>query len=84
MRISARLDADRSRKLEALQEATNLATSEILKRALDMYFEKLSRKSAPKIFDRHGFVGSGTADPELSERYKEELAASLAEKHDYR
>ena len=42
MRISARLDEDRSRKLSFLANATNLGKSEILKQAIDLYYQQMS------------------------------------------
>ena len=37
MRINARLDTDRSRKLDFLLRMTNQKISEIVKRAIDVY-----------------------------------------------
>lgn len=86
MRINARLDDRRSQKLEYLIRATDQAISEIVKRAIDVYYTQV-RESQPRpadILSRSGFVGCGEADPELSERYKEDLAELLAAKHDSR
>ena len=86
MRINARLDDSRAQKLEYLTRATDLAISEILKRAIDAYYAQM-RESQPKpaeILGRSGFVGCGEADPELSERYKADLLELAAAKHDPR
>lgn len=86
MRINARLDESRSRKLTYLARATNQATTEIVKRAIDLYFEKetANRRSPAEVLYSVGFVGSGEASPDLSSDYKRELQAVLAEKHDHR
>ncbi len=85
MRISARFDEDRSQKLEFLRSATQLGTSEILKRALDVYFDQYRCARPAEILRGSGFVGSGgDADPELSTRYKDELKEVLRAKHDHR
>lgn len=86
MRISARLDEDRSHKLEYLTRATHEGTSEVVKRAIDAYYEqvKVARLPAADVFRRTGFVGCGEAEPELSEHYKDELDKGLEAKHDSR
>jgi len=40
MRINARLDENHEQKLLAIQQATSLSTSEIIKQALDLLYEK--------------------------------------------
>ncbi|MEE8523389.1 MAG: ribbon-helix-helix protein, CopG family [Thermoanaerobaculia bacterium] len=86
MRISARLDQNRSQKLDFLANATHLGTSEIVKRAIDVYYDQVheARPRPAEILERSGFVGCGEADPELSERYKERVAELLATKHGHR
>ena len=86
MRINARLDDSRARKLAYLARATSQATTEIVKRAIDLYYEQetSTRRSAAEVLRSVGFVGSGRASPDLSTDYKSELQAILAEKHDHR
>ncbi len=86
MRINARLDDSRSRKLAYLVRATSQATTEIVKRAIDLYYEKetATRRSAAEVLHSVGFVGSGKASPDLSTNYKSEPQTILAEKHDHR
>ena len=86
MRINARLDPDRSRKLDFLLRITDQKISEIIKQAIDVYYERV-RRARPKpgdILTATGFVGSAQAGPDLSSRYKERLGESLAAKHDHR
>ncbi|MEM8994849.1 MAG: ribbon-helix-helix protein, CopG family [Acidobacteriota bacterium] len=86
MRISARLDATSAHKLSDLSRRTGYGTTEIVKRAIDLYYaqEKASRESAADILRAVGFVGSGAASPDLSSNYKEELGALIGKKHDPR
>ena len=84
MRISARLDESRAQKLDFLRNATDLGTSEVLKRAIDAYFEKYRADRPAEILRRSGFVGCGEADPDLSGRYKQELNEILTAKHGHR
>jgi len=86
MRINARLDDSRSRKLAYLARATSQATTEVVKRAIDLYYEQetATRRSAAEVLHSVGFVGSGKASPDLSTNYKSELQAILAEKYDHR
>ncbi len=86
MRINARLDDSRSQKLDFLVRATSLGISEVLKQAIDAYYEQVRtiRPRPAEILSRSGFVGCGEADPELSERYKDDLRTLMAAKHDHR
>lgn len=86
MRISARLDEDRSRKLAFLAAATNLGKSAILQQAIDVYYEQMStaRRRPAEILNQAGFVGCGEGTRELSERYKEDLRELVSAKHDHR
>lgn len=86
MRINARLDDSRSRKLAYLVRATSQATTEIVKRAIDLYYEQetATRRSAAEVLHSVGFVGSGKASPDLSTNYKSELQTILAEKYGHR
>lgn len=86
MRVNARLDQDRSRKLAMLRQITELKVSEIVKRAIDVYYDQVkgTQASPAEILTAAGFVGCARTDPDLSETYKDRLSASLAAKHDYR
>lgn len=83
MRISARLDEDHARKLSSLASATHQGTTEILKAAIDVYYQQIvaSRPRPAEILQAAGFVGCADGLPNLSETYKEELLPSLAAKH---
>jgi hypothetical protein len=47
IRINARLDESRSRKLELISRATCLSTSDILKQAIDVYVVPSPRRQLP-------------------------------------
>jgi hypothetical protein len=80
MRISARLDNSRSKKLELLAARTHLGTSEILKRAIDALYQQLEVARPAEALQRSGFVASGEGDPALSETYKDDLTVLFAGK----
>jgi predicted transcriptional regulator len=86
MRINARLDDSRSQKLDFLARTTRLSTSDIVKQALDVYYEQVrSRRPAPAaVLAETGFIGCGEASPELSDNYKEEARRLAATKHGHR
>ena len=86
MRINARLDESRSRKLEFLSRATDLSTSDIVKQAIDVYYDQVRGQRPPpaEVLSNSGFIGCGEASPDLSERYKETVRELVAAKHDHR
>ncbi len=86
MRINARLDEARSRKLVYLTRTTHRCTSDVIKRAIDVYYEQVkhAQLNPEEILKRTGFIGCGEAANTLSEHYKEALSESLSSKHDHR
>lgn len=83
MRINARLDDSLARKLKVLQELTKSGTSQIVKRAIELYYDKVirtERGGAAKALRKSGFIGCVSSDEDLSSRYKEILAESLETK----
>jgi hypothetical protein len=82
-KISARLDAERSRKLDVLMRTTHQGASEVIKMALDLYYDqaRAGRRPAAELLRATGFIASGEAASNLSESYKDELTRSLADKH---
>ncbi|HEX4953448.1 MAG TPA: CopG family transcriptional regulator [Thermoanaerobaculia bacterium] len=83
MRISVRLEESQSRKLQLLTCATHERTTEVVKRAIDLYFDQVvgARPGAARILREQGFVASGEADPTLSSRYKDLLRDGWGSKH---
>ena len=86
MRINARLDESRSQKLEFLARATHLSTSDIIKQAIDLYYEQVrsGRLRPVEVLTASGFIGCGEASPDLSARYKEEVRKIVAARHGHR
>lgn len=86
-RINARLDPDRKAKLELLREATGESVTDLVKAGIDLLWERQqrrSRRSALRVLRDAGFIGAGEGAEDLSESYKEHLAAGLAEKYGHR
>ncbi|ELS32762.1 MULTISPECIES: ribbon-helix-helix protein, CopG family [Pseudanabaena] len=86
MRVNARLDSDRTNKFQYIRQRTNQGTSEIMKAAIDLYYEKL-RQESPKplqLLQQAGLIGCAEGDPDLSVNYKQYLTDSLNEKYGHR
>jgi hypothetical protein len=81
MRVNARLDAESTRQLEYLLEATGVGVSDVLKASLAHYCAAV-RASRPPALSRLrpwiGTLGSGRSD--VSVRSKELLQESLTAK----
>ena len=86
MRINARLDEDRKRKLEYLMRVTGLRVSDIIKQAIDALYERSERAgSRPgQLLTGSGFVGCGEGPEDLSASYKDALPVSMRAKHGHR
>lgn len=85
MRINARLDENHEQKLLAIQQATSLSTSEIIKRALDLLYEKTTlsdKEKNRKLLEKLAGIGHGPADGSVN--YKKYVAEYLDEKFDHR
>jgi hypothetical protein len=82
-RINARLDEEHVAKVEYLKRTTGLSTSDLVKRGLDRLYEetRATRRSALEGLRDSGFIASGSGPTDLSERYKDEYADSLAAKY---
>jgi hypothetical protein len=82
MRINARLDDSYEKKLLAIQQATALSTSEIVKQALDLLYEKTTltgRQKNQKLIEM--LAGTAEGPEDLSVNYKEYLYQGWKEKH---
>jgi hypothetical protein len=85
MRINARLDDVRSRKLAYLERETGWSVSRIVRTAIDTYYRALRRAKADpaSALKNSGFVGCAEGPSDLSVAYKNELR-SLSVKHGHR
>jgi hypothetical protein len=85
MRINARLDENHEQKLLAIQRATSWSTSEIIKQALDLLYEKTTwsdKENNRKLLEKLAGIGHGPADGSVN--YKKYVAEYLDEKFDHR
>ena len=83
MRINARLDEEHIDKLEILKNTEKLTTTEVIKRALDLYFARVKTKHKTDMNQllESDFIGCGEGPLDLSENYKDYLTESLEQKH---
>ena len=83
MRINARLDEIRERKLREIQSLTGLTTSEIVKRSLDaLHKEQVGEpKARLKALLSSGFIGCADGPANLATEYKRHLTTGLERKH---
>lgn len=83
MRINARLDPSRERKLREIQSQTGLTASEAVKQGLDL----LHRQQCAEPKDRidallaSDFIGCADGPVDLAEQYKPYLTRGLEAKH---
>ncbi|MEH2135663.1 ribbon-helix-helix domain-containing protein [Nostoc sp.] len=86
MRINARLDDEYADKLAYIQQQTNQAVTDVIKSALELYYEQIQQqqKNPFSMLTETGFIGCGEADPNLSVNYKSILKDGLKAKYDYR
>ncbi|MEH2374528.1 CopG family transcriptional regulator [Nostoc sp.] len=85
MRINARLDEEYADKLAYIQQQTNQAVTDVIKSALELYYQQLQQQKNPfSMLTETGFIGCGEADPKLSVNYKSILRDGLKAKYDYR
>ena len=82
MRINARLDEDSARKLEFLLRRTDATVTEVVKEAIDRYYQSIHAEPEPfKVFAEAGFIGCMDGPPDLSTNYKDLLTEGLLDKH---
>jgi len=84
MRLNARLHAIHEAQLIKIQEQTQASVSEIVRSALENYYQTVCEhpSSAKDALFASGFVGCAEAVVELSTTYKSHLASSLSKKYD--
>ena len=85
MRITARIDGSYEQKLKTIQQITHLNTTEIIKQALDLLYDKTEKtrltgkEKNQKLLQMFAGIAEGPED--LSENYKEYLYQGWKEKH---
>jgi predicted transcriptional regulator len=86
MRLNARLTEELTRKLMAVERATGQSRSDIVRAALEHYFDDacVPERSARDAILASGLVGCGDAESDLSTTYKSLLHEGLGNKHGHR
>lgn len=85
MEITAQVTAEEAHKIAFIQEKTQQDISEILKMAIDLYYERLQipPKTPLQILEESGFIDSCAIETNLSTTYKSVLTDSLNQKYDH-
>lgn len=79
--ISLRLSTDLDDKLNQIAKTEKISKSEIVKRALVLYFEDYQKTHSPYDLGSDLFGKYGSGDGSLSQNYKNILKGKLREKH---
>lgn len=86
MRINARLDEEHAAKLDYLLEASHGKVTEVVKHAIDLYYDEMKRREgegARRLLSSD-FIGCAAGEEGLSAHYKETLDDGLGAKHGHR
>ncbi len=84
MRITARIDESYEQKLKIIQQKTHLNTTEIIKQALDLLYEKTeltAKEKNQRLLKKLAGIGQGFEDGSIN--YKKYVADYLDEKIDH-
>lgn len=83
MRINARIDEKQLKQLEQIKQQEQMTTTEVVKRALDQYFQYQKSKKQLKIDNllTSDFIGCAEGPADLSDTYKQKQSEALIEKH---
>jgi hypothetical protein len=86
MRVNARLEPEVAQKLSWLKAATGGSTSDVLRCAIDVYFEQsVGQQRLPyPALEKAGLLACADGPRDLSRTYKARLARSLRAKHGHR
>ena len=86
MHIKTELTEADANKIAFIQQQTQQDIDEILKSAIEMYYQNLqaSQKSPLQILEETGFIGCCSVENDLSTTYKSVLAEELEKKYDPR
>lgn len=88
MRINARLDEAYSKKLEYIMHKTGVNKSEVIKQAIEIYYNQLTKQQLQAnpmdIFRQNGFIGCAEAEENLSATCKRAFSNGLESKNDHR
>lgn len=79
--VSLRLNQDEERRLEQLCQQQHKSKSEVLKSALQHYYESLEASRNPYELGKDLFDQAGSEETDLSTTYKQRLKDRLRDKH---
>jgi predicted metal-dependent hydrolase len=82
--ITTQIDLETTDKLEYIQQQTKQELSDILRAAIDDYYQKLrqrKKKTPFELLEESGFIGCCSVESDLSVSYKEVLATELEAKY---
>jgi len=81
--ISIRLSFELENKLNKISKEKAVSKSDIVKKALEKYFEEYALEKNPYELGKDLFGNYGSGDSHLSLNYKEVLKRKLHEKHSH-
>jgi hypothetical protein len=86
MEIKTQITEAEANKIAFIQQKTNQDISEILKLAIDLYYNHLQNPLDPslQILEKSGFIGCCSVESDLSTTYKTVLSNQLSQKYDHR
>jgi hypothetical protein len=86
MEIKAQVTDAEAEKIAFIQQQTHKDISEILKLAIDLYYNHIQEPLDPslQILEESGFIGCCSVESDLSTTYKSVLATQLNQKYDHR
>jgi predicted DNA-binding protein len=77
---SIRLSKELEEKINSLAERENITKSEIIKKALDKYFESYEQKVSPFELGKEFFGEYGSGNGDLSASYKKKVRTKIHDK----
>jgi hypothetical protein len=86
MEIKTQITEAEANKIAFIQQKTNKDISEILKLAINLYYNHLQTPLEPslQILEQSGFIGCCSVESDLSTTYKSVLSNQLNQKYDHR
>ena len=82
--ITTQIDLETNNKITYIPQQTNQELSDILRAAINDYYQKLKQKSKKtpfELLEESGFIGCCSVESVLSVNYKEALATELEAKY---
>jgi predicted DNA-binding protein len=79
--ISIRLDNDTEEKIKIISKNENISKSDVIKKALDLFFEHYNKKNSPYELGKVLFGKYGSGKNNSSKDYKKLLKGKLHEKY---